>query len=78
MNLLYHEATYPQERLTRAQQTYHSTSQQAAMVARDAEAGKLIIGHFSARIQDEEALLDEAKAIFPHTVLAREGLSLDV
>lgn len=78
VNLLYHEATYPQERLTRAQQTYHSTSQQAAMVARDAEAGKLIIGHFSARIQDEEALLDEAKAIFPHTVLAREGLSLDV
>ena len=77
-NLLYHEATYPEEFLARANQTYHSTAKQAAMVARDAEAGRLIIGHFSARIQDEEALLNEAKTIFPHTILAREGLTLDV
>ena len=46
------------------------------MVARDAEAGRLIIGHFSARIQDEEALLNEAKTIFPNTILAsRSSLS---
>ena len=77
-DLLYHEATYPEEFSLRATQTCHSTASQAATVARDAQAKRLIIGHFSARINDEEALLKEAQEVFPQTLLAREGLTVDV
>lgn len=78
VDLLYHEATFPDERQLRAEQTAHSTARQAAQVARDAQAGRLIIGHFSASIKDEEALLKEAQEVFPQTCLAHEGLTLDV
>ena len=78
VDLLYHEATFPDERQLRAAQTAHSTARQAARVARDAQAGRLIIGHFSASIKDEEALLKEAQEVFPQTCLAHEGLTLDV
>ena len=77
-DLLYHEATYPEAFALRAKQTFHSTARQAAQVAKDAGAKKLVIGHFSARIQDEQALLGEAKEVFPNTLLAKEGLTLDV
>ena len=48
------------------------------MVARDAGASQLMIGHYSSRFNDEQALLDEAKAIFPNSILAHEGLVVDV
>ena len=78
VTLLYHEATYPEELLKRAQETLHSTASQAATIAKEAHVGKLCIGHFSARIKDEEALLAEATAIFPQTSLAFEGLNLKI
>lgn len=76
VTLLYHEATYPDEFLKRAQETQHSTASQAATIAKDSNAGKLCIGHFSARVKDEKALLTEATAIFPQTSLAFEGLNI--
>lgn len=76
VNLLYHEATFNDELLLRAQQTCHSTATQAAMVAREAEAHRLCIGHYSGRIKDERAHLAEAQAVFPNTCLAKEGLTL--
>ncbi len=78
VNLLYHEATYDSSCAERAKLYYHSTSQQAAYVARDAHAGKLILGHFSARYDNEKVLLEEAKKIFPNTILANEGLVVSV
>ena len=78
VNLLYHEATYGSDREDRARVTMHSTAAQAAAIARDADAGKLVIGHFSARIKDGGALLDEAKEVFENTVLADEGLEIDI
>lgn len=78
VDLLYHEATYPDEFELRASQTCHSTARQAARVAREAQAGQLVIGHFSARIQNEKALLREAQEEFPETDLAREGMIIDV
>ncbi|MBR5052764.1 MAG: ribonuclease Z, partial [Bacteroidaceae bacterium] len=78
VDLLYHEATYLHERALRAEQTRHSTALQAAMVARDAEVGQLCIGHFSASIKSEEALLEEAQSIFPNTILANEGLVVKI
>lgn len=75
VNLLYHEATFMNDKLERAKETYHSTAIQAATIATKAEAGKLMIGHYSARYKDLQPLLDEAKSVFENTVLAIEGES---
>lgn len=72
-NVLYHESTYCNDREDNARLYFHSTAEQAAKVARDAKVKKLILGHFSARYNDEEQLLKEAKAIFPYSSLANEG-----
>ena len=76
VTLLYHEATYPEELQKRAQETLHTTASQAATIAKESHVGKLCIGHFSARVNDEKALLAEATAIFPQTSLAFEGLNI--
>lgn len=78
VTLLYHEATYMHERALRAEQTRHSTAVQAATLARDAGVERLCIGHFSATVKDESALLGEAQSIFPQTILAKEGLSISI
>lgn len=78
VSLLYHDSTYDSACAARAKLYYHSTSQQAAMVARDAHAQELVLGHFSARYDNESAILDEAKAVFPNTILAKEGLVMPV
>jgi ribonuclease Z len=58
--------------------TYHSTARQAATIARAANVGKLLIGHFSARYPDESILLQEAREIFPATTLATEYLKMGI
>lgn len=73
VDLLYHDSTYDSSCADRAKLYYHSTSQQAAKVARDGNVGKLLLGHFSARYDNETTILSEAKAIFPNSVLAAEG-----
>lgn len=78
VDLLYHEATFMQEMEDRAAETFHSTSIQAAEVARDAGVKELLIGHFSARNKYLEPLLEESKQVFHHTALAIEGKSFTV
>ena len=78
VNLLYHEATFPHNMLLQAENTMHSTATEAATVALKANAGKLVIGHFSARIKDEDAMLQEAQKTFPKTILAKEGMKVDI
>lgn len=78
MDLLYHEATFAECDKRRARETCHSTARQAAEMARMIRARRLCIGHFSARYDDEELLLQEAQTIFPDTVLARENLNLQI
>ena len=78
VDLLYHEATYSSENENRATLYYHSTARQAATVALKANARKLVIGHFSARYNDEKVLLDEARSIFPNSFLAEEMAVFDV
>jgi ribonuclease Z len=78
INLLYHEATFIAEHAARAQETFHSTSVQAAKIALQAGVGKLVIGHFSARYQFLDLLLQEARQIFPETYLAIEGQVFEV
>lgn len=78
VDLLFHEATFAEEDAPRAKETFHTTASQAAQIARDAEVKKLLIGHFSARYDDETLLLEEARAIFPATQLAKETLCVSV
>jgi ribonuclease Z len=59
--------------LDRAKETYHTTALQAAQIAAQTQAKKLLIGHFSARYKNLDELLEEAKTIFPATELAIEG-----
>ncbi|MFQ9316287.1 ribonuclease Z [Dysgonomonas mossii] len=74
VDLLYHEATFVDEDAARAKATGHSTASQAAQIAKLANVKKMMIGHFSARYPDNQILLDEARKIFPNTILANEGL----
>lgn len=78
VDLLFHEATFGNEALARARETFHSTATQAANIAQQAQVGKLIIGHFSARYDDETPLLKEAQKVFPNTSLARENDRIDI
>ena len=78
VSTLYHESTYANDKITGAEKYYHSTAQQAAMVARDAQVGKLLLGHYSARYADETILLEEAKEIFINTYLTNENMFFDI
>jgi ribonuclease Z len=78
VDLLYHEATFLEELRERAATTYHSTARQAATTARDADAHRLLIGHFSSRYKELTWHLKEAQAVFAWTELATEGLVVSV
>lgn len=75
---LYHEATFAEEHAQLAKSTFHSTASQAAQIAKDAQAGQLILGHFSSRYKSEEVLLQEAQQIFPNTQLAEDGMKISL
>ena len=76
VSLMYHEATYADDCADRAQTYHHSTARQAAEAAKAASAKRLLIGHFSSRYEDENILLNEARQVFPDTLLAAEGLKI--
>jgi len=78
VDTIYHESTYTSDYEDRARLYYHSTSKQAASVARDAGAKQLLLGHYSARYIDESKILAEAKTIFPNSKLTDEGKIFDV
>ena len=73
VDLLFHEATFAKDLKYQAKQTQHSTSEDAAKIAKKACVGKLLIGHFSARYKDVEPLVQEAKEIFSNTFSAEDG-----
>lgn len=78
VDLLYHEATYDQTLEKQAEHTFHSTSLQAAMLAKASNAQQLIIGHFSARYKNTDFLVDEAKTVFENTIAAVEGMTISL
>jgi ribonuclease Z len=73
VDLLYHEATFMHDQAEKAWERYHSTTIEAATLAMKAEAGSLIIGHYSSRYRELQPLLQEAQTVFPETQLAEEG-----
>ncbi len=78
VDLLYHEATFLKTEEKLAKTTYHSTAEQAAQMAKAAEAGELLIGHFSSRAKTTDNHLAEAQAVFPNTKIAEDGKTFGV
>jgi ribonuclease Z len=78
VSTLYHESTYGEDNLLMAQKYYHSTARQAALVAREAGVGQLLLGHYSSRYEDEQVLLREAREVFKNTHLTDENAVFDV
>ncbi len=78
VSCLYHESTYITADIDRAEMYYHSTAVQAAQVARDANVGRLLLGHYSSKYDDEQQLLKEAQEVFPESQLTAEGMTIDL
>ncbi len=78
VDLLYHETTFMQDMARAASEKMHSTTVEAATIAKKCRVKKLLIGHFSARYDDLEPLLKEACEIFPATCLAEDGATIHI
>lgn len=78
VDLLYHEATYAAAEQRSARERGHSTTLDAAKAALQAEAGGLLIGHFSSRYKELQPLVEECRTHFPNTEIAEEGRTFTI
>lgn len=78
VDVIYHEATYDDAEMAKAHQRGHSTAGEAARIARQAGASKLILGHFSKSYLSEDKHLADARQYFDNVVIANEGLKVDL
>ncbi|KAA3624368.1 MAG: ribonuclease Z [Flavobacterium sp.] len=75
VTVLYHESTFLESHQHLAEATKHSTAKEAAVIAKKAEAGTLILGHYSGRYKDLEDFRREAREVFDNVELAEDGIS---
>ncbi len=73
VNLLYHESTFLEDRIDLTEHTKHSTARQAAQIAKDANVGQLILGHYSSRYTDLTLFEKEATTVFDNVILGEAG-----
>jgi len=77
-DLLYHEATFTQDKLEDAHVKFHSTAIEAATIASKANVKKLLIGHYSARYKEIDELLKEARSVFSDSYAATDGMVMQL
>lgn len=78
-DLLIHESTFADEDIDRARETDHSTAREAAELARQAGVARLVLTHISPRYGMDPSILEkEAREVFAETVVARDGLEIEV
>lgn len=75
VTVLYHESTFLEEHQYLCEKTKHSTAKEAAVIAKKANAGTLVLGHYSGRYGDLELFRKEAQVIFQNVKLAQDGKS---
>lgn len=75
---IYHETTYLDNLSEQAATRFHSTTKQAATIAKKAGVGKLLIGHFSSKYSVLDQFVEEAREVFPETELAMEGVTYNI
>ncbi|WP_208021519.1 ribonuclease Z [Flavicella sediminum] len=73
VDLLYHEATFLEDRKDLTERTKHSTAKEAAAIAKEAAVKHLIIGHYSSRYKDLNKFKEEASTVFTPVSLAASG-----
>lgn len=73
VDMLYHETTYLKDLHERAASRFHSTTEQAGTIAKNAGVKKLLIGHFSSKYESLDEFLSETRAVFSNTELAIQG-----
>ncbi len=78
VDLLYHEATFADDMEDMAKATFHSTAKQAALIAKNANIKKLILGHFSSRYKDLDIFLSQSRSIFENSFIAEQGVTFSV
>ena len=78
VDVIYHDATYADDRAGSAANRGHATAREAARIAREAGAKQLILGHFSKSYLNEDAHLAQALEEFPNVIVANEGLTIDL
>ena len=77
-DILIHESTYEAEDYQRAVDNAHSTSVEAAEIAKEAEVKELVLTHISTRYTSDENIKSEAQKVFKNTKVARDYMKIDL
>jgi ribonuclease Z len=77
-DMIYHETTYLDNLQESADKRFHSTTKQAALIAKKARTKKLLVGHFSSKYDRLEEFEKEAREVFENTEIALEGVTYRV
>ena len=77
VDVLYHESTFLESEQELATKTMHATAKEAARIALQANAGQLVLGHYSTRYESISLFQEEAETIFPNILLADDGVTFE-
>lgn len=77
VDVLYHESTFLEKHAHLAQKTKHSTAKEAASMAKDANVGTLLLGHYSTRYDDLTLFKEEAQDVFENVKLTEDGKTFE-